>query len=65
MCNDKPYCKDTEEIKAFIRNKYLVLLYNQIRFDSNSYENEAMVPESRLKWIPINSRLPLSVPYEI
>ena len=35
ICLDKPICKPQDEIMEFMRNKFLVLLFNQINFDSN------------------------------
>ena len=32
-CNSRSDCKSDEEILAFFRNKFLVILYNTIRFD--------------------------------
>ena len=54
-CHDRPDCKSEVEITAFLRNKYLILFHNEIRFDSDKYGAEAIVQESRLRWIPINT----------
>ena len=32
-CHDRPDCKSDKEITASIKNKYMVILYNQVRFD--------------------------------
>ena len=32
-CTGEAYCKNDEEIDHFLKGKYLLLLYNQIRFD--------------------------------
>ena len=32
-CRGSPECKTEEEILDFFRDKYLIILYNQIRFD--------------------------------
>ena len=34
MCSGHDYCKTEEEIRDFLSGKYIVLLYNQIRFDA-------------------------------
>ena len=47
-------CKSKEEINDFITGKYLTLLTNMIRFDSNNMGKESIVEESRLSWIPIS-----------
>ena len=33
-CHDLDYCKPQDEIDSFFENKYLILMNNQIRFDS-------------------------------
>ena len=34
MCTGRPgYCKSEEQIKDYFRGKFLVLLYNEVRFD--------------------------------
>lgn len=55
MCLDKPYCKSKDEITEFMRDKYLILLYNQINFDSDLYGENSIIPESNLIWIPVNT----------
>ena len=37
MCLNKSYCKSPEQILNFVRGKFLLLLHNQIRFDSEKY----------------------------
>ena len=39
-CHDKPegFCKTDAEIKEFMRDKWILILFNQIRFDSSRYE---------------------------
>jgi len=53
-CHGHDYCKTDEEIKAYLRNTYVLMLSNQIRFESRNNKEEAVVKESRLTWIPIN-----------
>ena len=36
-CTDRPDCKSPEEITQFLRDKWLLVLYNHIRFDSRKY----------------------------
>ena len=33
MCENKPICKTKDEIIDWLSGKYIVILYNQIRFD--------------------------------
>ena len=64
-CTDKSYCKEEEDIKSFLRDKYLLLLSNQIRFDSDLIGNEAFVKESVLEWITVNTQTAVSLPYQM
>ena len=53
-CHGHDYCKSDEEIRAHLRNKFVLMLQNQIRFEPRNIREEAAVKESRLTWIPIN-----------
>ena len=55
-CKDKPYCRSDQEILEFFSNKYLVILHNQILFDSTKQSEESIKRESRIKWIRINTQ---------
>ena len=48
-------CKDDDEIKEFFRNKFIFLVYNEIRFDSDKYGAQSLVPETRVAWLRINT----------
>ena len=55
-CHDKPgFCKSDEEISEFLRNKYILLFYNQVRFDAKYYGSESIIAESRIKWLNFNT----------
>lgn len=34
LCHGHSYCKEEKEIKAWYKNKFLLMMYNKIRFDS-------------------------------
>ena len=36
-CMGHDYCKSPEEIKKFFTGKYLIMMNNQIRFDTSNY----------------------------
>ena len=42
-CHDQDYCKSDEEIMQFMKDKWLVLLTNRIRFDPDKFRSEAFV----------------------
>lgn len=54
-CHDRLDCKSDVEITAYLRDKFLILMHNEVRFDSNKYGSEAIIQESRLQWIPVNT----------
>ena len=50
-------CKTEEEIKKWLRGKYIILLYNQIVFDQENYFSDARKKEARIEYIPISSQV--------
>lgn len=42
-CQDKPYCKPEKELKDLFVGKHILLLNNQIRFDSNLYGEDSII----------------------
>ena len=49
----------------FFKSKWLVLLQNEVRFESTSFDLNKIYPESVLKWIPINLKEVIDIPYKI
>ena len=64
-CQGYEYCKTDEQITQFMKGKYLLLLSNQIRFDSDLYGIESILPESRIMWISISTQMQLSFPFVV
>ena len=54
-CKGHDYCKEVEELESFFRKKYLILLTNQVRFTSFKLGEEALIEESVLQWMPLES----------
>ena len=42
-CHDMDYCRSEEEIDEYMKDKYLLMLRNQIRFDSSLYYYDSIV----------------------
>lgn len=42
-----------------------MLLYNEVRFESELFGDEAIVPETRVIWTPINSHNPTKVSFKL
>ena len=49
-------CESEENIREWLKRKYIVIIYNQIRFDSEEYFMDSVVPEARMAYIPISSQ---------
>ena len=47
-CSGEDYCKSEEEIDQFVRDKYLILYMNRVRFNADSFGEESIVKESYL-----------------
>ena len=62
-CAGHDYCVSEEELKDFLRDKFILLLHNQIRFESRYFKEAAIVTESFLQWITINTQVRQSVPF--
>ena len=50
-------CKSDAEIDEFIRNKFVVMYYNQVRFDSFSYGQESIKAEAQIRWLSVNTQM--------
>ena len=48
-------CESDLKIREYLRGKYVLLLYNQIRFATDSYFHESAVKEARVAYIPVSS----------
>lgn len=58
-------CATDEETTAFFRNKFILLIFNQVRFDSTLYGYNSIIPETRSIWLPINTQAQQTVPFKV
>ena len=67
ICDGGPAngCKEKEEILEWIKGKYIVLLYNQIRFSQEDYFSDSRIEESRILYIPVSSQIRQIIPHKI
>ena len=49
--SEEENCKSDEITHKFFEGKYIAILTNQIRFDSNQYGEDSIIRESRLDWL--------------
>ena len=64
-CRGRPDCKTDREIAAFFRGKYIMLLANSVRFMAEGFGPDAIVKESRLLWLTINTKFTNTLPYKL
>ncbi len=64
-CHDRSDCKTDAQITEFFKNKFILLVYNQIRFDSGAYGENSIIPETRLLWLPISTQVIQTTPLKI
>ena len=64
-CQDRDDCKIDAQITQFFKNKFILLIFNQIRFDSTAYGEDSIIPVTRLKWLPISTQVRQTTPLKI
>ena len=65
MCEGGPECESEENIRKWLAGKYIVLLYNQVTFDTESYYYDSRKYQSRLMYIPISSQIREIIPLKV
>ena len=58
-------CESEEVISKFFKKKFLLMLYNQKRFDSSKYQKDSIVQEAKSIWIPVNTQWQQTIGYQI
>ena len=48
-------CHSNENITEFLRQRYIIIYMNQIRFATAEYDSNVIVPEGKLVWYQIES----------
>ena len=48
-----------------MRDKFILLMYNQVRFDSSHTGEESVIKESRLKWYSVNTQTQQTFPMQV
>jgi len=62
-CTDRSDCKSNAEIKKWLRNKFILILTNQILFDSSVKGLGSIKRESVTYWQEINTQAQVSSHY--
>lgn len=50
-------CKSDEEITVWLRRKFVVVVWNQIRFSTRVFNGTKINHESRFIYVPVNSQV--------
>ena len=58
-------CYDTDTIKDWLDDKFIVLLYHQARFEPNEFFDKTKLTESIIHYIPISSQVRQRVPIKV
>ena len=69
-CDPEKYtngkCKSDEEITKWLQRKFVVVYYNQMRFNTRDYAPDDKISrEGKLDYIPINTQMREEVVYQI
>ena len=46
-------------------NKFIMIVYNQIRFDTRYFDKSSIIPETRIMWVPVNTQIRQTTPFKI
>mmetsp|Transcript_35517 Transcript_35517/g.43513 ORF Transcript_35517/g.43513 Transcript_35517/m.43513 type:complete len:96 (+) Transcript_35517:676-963(+) len=65
MCEGESYCMPKAEILQWLAGKYVVLLYNEVRFVTNKFGSEALAKEARISYVPISTQSRQLIPFEM
>lgn len=64
-CHDRTDCKSDKEIKSFLRDSYLFMLSNQVRFDNSEFGKKAIIAESVTTWMIMNTQIQQTIPWKL
>lgn len=65
MCTGHDYCKKETEIREWLRGKFIVVLHNQIIFDTQEYGEDAMVKQSMITYNSVSSQVREILPFKV
>ena len=55
-CTGHSYCKSPSEITNFLKEKWMLFLYNEKNFDQSYYNEASLRKMSKLSWISVNTQ---------
>lgn len=64
-CNERDDCKTDAEIKKFLSDKYLLILANEVWFDTGKYGESSINRTSKLRWKRFNTNFAETIPFKL
>ena len=58
-------CESQQDIQNWLKRKFIIILYNQIRFNPKGFLKAATISESRISYIPISSQVRQIIPFKV
>ena len=65
MCEGHDYCESEENIIKWLKRKFVMLVFNEIRFELDGFGQNVSHKASKLIYLPINSQVREIVPYYV
>ena len=65
MCVGHDYCESEENIREWLKRKFVLIAFNEIRFELNGFGQRVSHKISKLLYLPINSQVREIVPYNV
>ena len=64
-CTGHDYCKDDAAISSYFKKRFLVMLSNRIRFDSEKFGAQALIRESTVDWVNVSTHVQLTESFAV
>ena len=66
-CNTTEHddCKTDKQVEEYVRDKYLLILSNQVKFVNSQYGEKSVVPRTNLQWSRFNSQMKVTLPFKV
>lgn len=65
MCRGHEYCKSEREIRNWLKNKFIVLLYNQLSFTRERHFADTLEASSVIRYLKVSSQERQLLPLEV
>ena len=55
-CTGFDYCADEKTIDEYLRNKFLIFMYNEKFFDPSFLGEKSIIKQAKFDYIPVNTQ---------